>query len=151
MPPLVESDVHPTPFNDSSVARHGTRAISVTCKGNCRRRSFDLDVAEAQALSALAAPLTPLPRRAIALPTVRPGADGDQVVEAQERLDAAGAHLPVGGYYGAITARAVAAFQSRHHLPRTGVLGAATWRALLRYAPLQPSWAHGPPDSALSR
>ncbi len=112
---------------------------------------FDLDVAEPQELGALAAPLTPLARRATALPTVRAGADGDEVVEAQERLKAAGAHLPVGGFYGALTADAVAAFQSRHHLPRTGVLGAATWRALLRFAPLEPSWAHGPPDSALGR
>jgi Putative peptidoglycan binding domain len=109
---------------------------------------FDLEEAQPAELAAvLAAPMPMLARRAT-LPTVRPGADGDQIVWAQEHLNGAGAHLPVGGFYGAQTARAVARFQSRRHLPADGVLGPATWRALLRVRPRVPSWAGGAPLSA---
>jgi Putative peptidoglycan binding domain len=80
--------------------------------------------------------------------TVRPGADGDEVVWAQEHLNGAGADLPVGGFYGAETARAVASFQRRRRLRATGVLDAPTWRALLRVRPKVPSWAAAPPLSA---
>jgi hypothetical protein len=109
---------------------------------------YDLDVAQPQQLAALAAPLHRIHRRAIVQPTLRAGADGDDVVQAQELLNAAGAHLPVGGFYGAVTGRAVASFQARRHLRATGVIDAATWRALLRFHPREPSWASGPPDSA---
>ncbi len=109
---------------------------------------FDLAEAQPEGLAALSAPLPRIARRAILAPTLRAGADGDQIVQAQELLNAAGAHLPVGGFFGAQTARAVAAFQSRHHLRADGVLGPATWRALLRFRPREPSWASGPPDSA---
>jgi hypothetical protein len=78
----------------------------------------------------------------------RAGADGDEIVWAQELLNATGARLPVGGFFGAQTAHALAAFQARHRLPASGVLGPATWRALLRLRPREPSWAEGPPDSA---
>jgi Putative peptidoglycan binding domain len=109
---------------------------------------FDLDSANSAELGALAAAVPRRRRRAVAPATVRPGADGDEVDWAQELLNAAGAKLPVGGYYGAETAHAVGAFQRRHHLPVSGVLGAATWRALLRLHAREPSWAAGPPDSA---
>ncbi len=109
---------------------------------------FDLDAASATGLSALATPVPRRPRRVLAPATIRPGADGDEVDWAQELLNAAGARLPVGGFYGAETARAVAGFQRHHQLAVTGVLGPATWRALLRRRALEPSWASGPPDSA---
>jgi hypothetical protein len=109
---------------------------------------FDLDAADPQELAALAAPLPKLARRALIAPTLRPGADGDQIVQAQELLNAAGAHLPVGGFYGAETARAVASFQTRQHLRPDGILNPATWRALLHFRPREPSWAKEPPDSA---
>lgn len=109
---------------------------------------YDLDIAQPQQLSALAAPLPRVPRRAILPPTLRAGADGDDVVQAQELLNAAGAHLPVGGFFGAVTARAVASFQTRRRLRATGAIDAVTWRALLRFRPREPSWASGPPDSA---
>lgn len=109
---------------------------------------FDLDVAQPLELAALAAPVHRLVRRAIVAPTLHAGADGDDVVQAQELLNAAGAHLPVGGFFGATTARAVGAFQSRHRLRPSGVITAATWRALLRFHAREPSWASGPPDSA---
>jgi hypothetical protein len=106
---------------------------------------FDLDGAPPQALAALSAPGPRLSHRAVVAPTVHAGACGDEIVQAQELLDAAGAHLPVGGYFGAETARAVASFQVRHRLPPGGVLGPATWRALLRLHPREPSWANAPP------
>jgi hypothetical protein len=109
---------------------------------------FDLDVAQPEELAALRAPLPTLARRAIVAPTLHAGADGDEIVQAQELLNAAGAHLPVGGFFGAKTARAVASFQALHRLQPNGVLGPATWKALLRFHPREPSWASGPPDSA---
>jgi len=109
---------------------------------------FDLDAALPEALAALAAPVVRLARRPVVAPTLHAGADGDEVVWAQELLDAAGAHLPVGGFFGAQTARALARFQARHRLRPNGVLGPATWRALMRLRPREPSCAGGPPDSA---
>jgi hypothetical protein len=109
---------------------------------------FDLESAQPQLLAALAAQPPRLAHAAIVAPTLRAGADGDEVVRAQELLNGAGGHLPVGGFFGAETARALAAFQSRHHLAPSGVLGPATWRALLRLRPREPSWAGTAPDSA---
>ena len=109
---------------------------------------FDLDSATPAGLSGLAVQPGHARRRAIAPATIRPGADGDEVDWAQELLNSAGARLPVGGFYGAETYRAVTAFQRRHRLGATGVLGAATWKALLRLRAREPSWASGPPDSA---
>jgi len=109
---------------------------------------FDLDSATPTGLSALAASSGHPRRRTIVPATIRPGADGDEVDWAQELLNAAGARLPVGGFYGAETYRAVAGFQRRHRLPGTGVLGPATWRGLLRLRAREPSWAAGPPNSA---
>jgi Putative peptidoglycan binding domain len=106
---------------------------------------FDLDVAQPQELAALRMPAPRLPRRAVVASTLRAGACGDEIVQAQELLNAAGAHLPVGGFFGAETARAVSAFQARHRLPPSGVLGPATWRALASMHPREPSWASGPP------
>jgi hypothetical protein len=107
---------------------------------------FDLDSAQPEALAALHAPLPGLARRTLVAPTLHAGACGDEIVQAQELLDAAGAHLPVGGFFGAETARAVASFQAHHRLPPRGVLGPATWRALLHFHPREPSWANAPPD-----
>jgi hypothetical protein len=109
---------------------------------------FDLDAAEPAPLAALVPGLAHVRARALAPPTIRPGADGDEIVWAQELLNAAGARLPVGGFFGAQTARAVARFQAAHRLRRTGLLDAATWRALLRLHAREPSWAAAPPDSA---
>lgn len=110
---------------------------------------FDLDSASPALLSSLASPAPRLPRRRIAAPTIRAGADGDEVLWAQELLNAGGARLPVGGFYGAQTSRAVAAFQARHHLRVSGALDPATWLMLTRLHPREPSWAKQAPDSAL--
>jgi Putative peptidoglycan binding domain len=109
---------------------------------------FDLASAAPEELVALAAPLPRPAHKAISGPTLRAGADGDDVVQAQELLNAAGAHLPVGGFFGAQTDHAVASFQTRYSLRASGVLDPATWRALLHFHPREPSWASAPPDSA---
>jgi hypothetical protein len=111
---------------------------------------FDLDAAQPEELAGLAEPLAKLARRALLAPTMHPGADGDQIVWAQELLNAAGARLPVGGFYGAETERSVASFQAHHDLKPSGILTASTWKALLRLRPREPSWAKAPPDSALA-
>ncbi len=111
---------------------------------------FDLDSAPPPLLSSLAEPAPRLRQRTALAPTIRAGADGDEVLWAQELLNAGGARLPVGGFYGAQTSRAVAAFQSRHGLRANGVLGPATWRVLTRLRPREPSWAKRPPASALA-
>ncbi len=130
----------------AEVARFRALAVAYGCPGTS---FFDLDSATPELLAALLEPPpTPLARIRAAAPTVRAGADGDEVVWAQELLNAAGAHLPVGGFFGAATARALARFQARHHLTPNGVLGAATWRALQRLRAREPSWAKHPPDSA---
>ena len=105
---------------------------------------FDLDVAQPQELAAGHACARPA-RRAVLAPTLHAGACGDEIVQAQELLNAAGAHLPVGGFFGAETARAVSTFQAHHRLPASGVLGAVTWSALLHFHPREPSWAGAPP------
>jgi hypothetical protein len=109
---------------------------------------FDLAAAQPEGLLALSAPLPKLAREAVVAPTFHAGAGCDEIVQAQELLNAAGAHLPVGGFFGTETTRAVTTFQSRHHLRPSGVLGPATWKALLRLRPREPSWASGPPDCA---
>lgn len=109
---------------------------------------FDLDSAQPEQLLALDSPLPELARRTVIAPTLHAGADGDEIVQAQELLNAAGAHLPVGGYFGAATARALATFQARHRLRPNGALDPATWKALLRLRPREPSWATASPESA---
>jgi hypothetical protein len=109
---------------------------------------FNLDSAGPRQLAALAAPPPRLARRLVLPPALHPGADNDEVVWAQELLNGAGARLPVGGFFGAQTARALARFQGSHRLSPSGVLGAATWGVLERMHPREPSWAAGPPDSA---
>jgi hypothetical protein len=110
---------------------------------------FDLDSAEPAALAVVAPRAVPHVRLRAPASTIRAGADGDEVLWAQELLNGAGAHLPAGGFYGAQTSAAVTRFQARHRLHRSGVLDAPTWRALLKVRPRVPSWAKRPPDSAL--
>jgi peptidoglycan hydrolase-like protein with peptidoglycan-binding domain len=49
----------------------------------------------------------------------------------QYLLNAHGAHLEIDGIFGAGTKAAVVAFQRHHGLDHDGVVGAATWRALV--------------------
>ena len=129
----------------AAVARFRTLAAAYGCAGVS---FFSLDAARPAGLAALRAPLRRVAKQRLVPATLRPGADGDQVVWAQELLNAGGARLPVGGFFGAQTSRAVASFQTRHGLAADGVLGPATWRALLRLRAREPSWAKAPPQSA---
>jgi hypothetical protein len=109
---------------------------------------FDLDSATPQGLGALAAPLPATRRNTIAPAPLAAGADGDEVVQVQELLNAVGGRLPVGGFYGSQTAHAVGAFQRAHQLRVTGRLDRRTWARLLRAKPQAVSWLSRPPESA---
>jgi Putative peptidoglycan binding domain len=71
---------------------------------------------------------------------IKKGAKGDLVVWAQEHLISAGYRLGVDGGFGRTTRRAVLAFQSSHGLTADGIIGPATWSALLRYRPVYIKW-----------
>jgi Putative peptidoglycan binding domain len=77
--------------------------------------------------------------------TVGKGAAGDIVVWAQEHLVSAGFPGTIDGGYGNNTVAAVEAFQTAHGLIPDGILGPATWQALLRFAPAPVVWTtnHG--------
>jgi hypothetical protein len=68
------------------------------------------------------------------------GAQGDVVVWAQEHLASAGYPVTIDGTFGPGTRSAVMRFQRAHSLPAIGLIGPATWQALLRYAPVQVHW-----------
>ncbi len=109
---------------------------------------FSLNAAQPAGLAALRGSPRRVGKRTLVPPILRPGADGDQVVWAQELLNADGAGLPVGGFFGAQTSRAVARFQSGHGLRADGILGPRTWSRLMRLRAREPSWAKAPPQSA---
>lgn len=68
------------------------------------------------------------------------GNRGDLVIWAQEHLYGAGYHLVIDGQYGALTQRAVLAFQRKQGLAATGVVDGPTWVALDRYTPATVRW-----------
>ncbi len=61
---------------------------------------------------------------------------------AQEHLATAGYTIPIDGDYGPTTQSAVESFQSAKGLTADGIVGPATWAALLRFAPVQVTWTH---------
>ncbi len=71
---------------------------------------------------------------------IKKGAAGDLVVWAQEHLISAGYRLGVDGGFGANTRRAVLGFQHSYGLTTDGIVGPATWSALLRYRPVPIRW-----------
>ncbi len=76
------------------------------------------------------------------LPLTR-GAQGANVVEAQHQLLHAGFSLPrygADGQFGGETAAALARFQAKYGLPRTGCFDAATLEALARARPPSPDY-----------
>ena len=74
------------------------------------------------------------------LATISRGSRGDPVVWAQEHLISAGDAIPVDGGFGPSTQTAVENFQTAHGLTPDGLVGSATWAALLRYAPARVLW-----------
>ena len=77
-----------------------------------------------------------------AMASVGQGAVGDLVVWIQEHLVAAGQPVTVDGGFGASTLAAVQAFQTAAGLTPDGVVGPATWAALLRYTPQTMIWGN---------
>jgi hypothetical protein len=90
----------------------------------------------------IAAPLpTRLPRpRDPGYPLLTALSRGDIVVQAQQLLLATGAKLRVTGRMDLATRRAVAAFKRTRGLGFTGIVTAATWRALLALDPAPVTW-----------
>ena len=74
-------------------------------------------------------------------PLLKRKSRGDMVVWAQQHLVAAGADLPVTGFFGPKTARAVREFKESKGLPANGVINTDTWNALLELTPYRPRWA----------
>jgi putative peptidoglycan binding protein len=71
---------------------------------------------------------------------IKRGSKGDLVVWAQEHLISAGYRIGVDGGFGNHTRRAVLGFQRSRGLTADGVVGPATWSALLRYRPAYIRW-----------
>ena len=67
---------------------------------------------------------------------------GDLVVWAQEHLATAGYTIPIDGDYGTTTQAAVESFQAAKGLTADGIVGPATWAALLNYAAAPVTWTH---------
>ena len=77
---------------------------------------------------------------------IKKGAKGDLVVWAQEHLISAGYKLGVDGGFGKVTRTAVMEFQVAHGLTADGIVGPATWAALLHYRAARIEW---PPSQNL--
>jgi putative peptidoglycan binding protein len=74
-------------------------------------------------------------------PVLAKGSRGDLVVWAQEHLKRADESLPVTGYFGKLTRRAVRHFQRSKGQVDDGRIGPRTWRALLDVAPRTVDWS----------
>ncbi len=74
-------------------------------------------------------------------PVLSKGSRGDLVVWAQEHLRGAGEPVPVTGYFGNVTRRAVKRFQRAKGYVDDGRIGAGTWRALLDVEPRMVDWS----------
>jgi peptidoglycan hydrolase-like protein with peptidoglycan-binding domain len=69
----------------------------------------------------------------VTLPILRRGMQGPAVVQLQERLKTLGfLQGSVDGFFGEATQAAVIAAQQKFNLQSDGIVGPATWRALLR-------------------
>jgi hypothetical protein len=80
-------------------------------------------------------------RGATNYPVLSKGSEGDLVVWAQEHLRGAGQRVRVTGLFARRTYGAVARFQRSRGLRADGVIGAHTWRKLLRVKPEMVDWS----------
>jgi hypothetical protein len=98
--------------------------------------------ARSRDFAALAAPLPRLSRPAPdpGYPLLTALSRGDIVVQAQQLLLSAGARLAVTGRMDLTTRRAVASFKRARGLGVNGSVTAATWPALLSFAPTPVTW-----------
>lgn len=74
-------------------------------------------------------------------PVLAKGSRGDLVVWAQEHLRGAGHSVPVTGYFGDLTRRAVKRFQRSKGFADVGRIGPLTWQALLDVEPRMVDWS----------
>jgi hypothetical protein len=85
-------------------------------------------------------------------PLLKRKSRGDLVVWAQQHLVAAGADLPITGFFGPKTARAVRLFKEARGMPANGVIDTDTWHQLRTFTPYRPRWtAAGASASAAGR
>ena len=68
-------------------------------------------------------------------PTIRRGAKGAAVTEAQGLLRLQGYDIAADGIFGSATEAAAKDFQTRNGLTADGIIGPATWQLLLASAP----------------
>jgi hypothetical protein len=103
---------------------------------------WDWQEASLRGWRAVAQPIGPLRgfRPYSAMARIKRGSQGDFVVWAQEHLVSAGYPIRVDGGFGAQTISAVKRFQAAHGLSADGVIGTATWVALLRYPAARVTW-----------
>jgi Putative peptidoglycan binding domain len=87
-------------------------------------------------------------RQEVVHPLLKRKSKGDLVVWAQEHLIAAGAELPVTGFFGRQTARAVRLFKEERGMPANGIVDTDTWAQLLTYTPYRAPWARQAPAGA---
>jgi Putative peptidoglycan binding domain len=80
-------------------------------------------------------------RQEVTHPVLKRKSKGDLVVWAQQHLVAAGADLPVTGFFGPKTARAVRIFKEERGMPANGIIDTDTWEQLLVFTPYRPNWA----------
>jgi peptidoglycan hydrolase-like protein with peptidoglycan-binding domain len=97
--------------------------------------------------SALASPFAPLTSVIpnTTYPELGRGAKGDQVLWMQEHLATAVPTQETTGSFAAQTQANLAAFQTAHGIPASGVTDAATWAALLALPPVAVNWTGGGP------
>jgi hypothetical protein len=104
---------------------------------------WDWQEATASDWTALSRPAGPLsgytPYKTMA--DIGQNAQGDLVVWAQQHLVSAGYPIQISGDFGYHTALDVQAFQSAHGLSPDGIIGPATWNALLRYRIARVRWS----------
>jgi len=90
-------------------------------------------------------------RQEVVHPLLKRKSKGDLVVWAQQHLVAAGADLPVTGFFGPKTARAVREFKEARGMPANGVIDTDTWEQLLVFTPYRPNWAAARAGASASR
>ena len=103
---------------------------------------WDWQEARPSAWTALSRPAATLPGYVPdkVMASIADGAQGDMVVWAQEHLITAGYPITISGDFGYHTLLDVEAFQAAHGLTTDGIIGPATWAALLAYRPATVTW-----------
>lgn len=104
---------------------------------------WDWQETTARGWQAIGAPLTPVSgfTPTAGYPVLSKGASGDVVIWMQEHLASADSSTPTSGKFDSATAQALTNFQTSHGLTGDGVVGSATWAALLALRPTDVVWA----------